>query len=132
MSSSDQYYKEALSILPEDETYRDLSRAFLNLCQGFKFHYSGDLTEAIAVAQEVKALFEDTDLFKPLVLCYQLLSSTNYLLGRFQEGFDCSQKGLEIAVNKGFGVSQAWCLLMSGLNCSGLGRTKNGCVPNLH
>lgn len=120
MDDADQYYEEAMSLLP---SLNDSSReVWINFNLGFRYGCSGDFEKAAHLGRMVKDIFQVLENTVYLVMAYHLLSWTSYYLACFQEGLEHAVEGLRLADEKGINdTTRGWLLMDLSLNALGLG-----------
>jgi LuxR family maltose regulon positive regulatory protein len=121
MSDTDQYYQEAMSILPSLND--PFLAVWINFNLGFRYGCSGDYEKAAQLGQRVKETFVKLEFTLYLAMTYHLLAWTSYYLGSFSQGFDHATEGLRLAEEKEINdTTRGWLLMDYALNALGLER----------
>lgn len=120
MHEADQYYQEAMSLLP---SLNDSSlEVWISFNLGFRYGCSGDFEKAAHLGQMVKDMFQVLENTIYLAMAYHLLSWASYYLACFQEGLEHAEEGLRLADGKGINdTTRGWLLMDLSLNALGLG-----------
>ncbi|MDY6903839.1 MAG: BTAD domain-containing putative transcriptional regulator [Thermodesulfobacteriota bacterium] len=112
MPASDRHYECLAQVLKSQGTTDEMRilSAWADVCHGFRYQFAGDFIKSVEKGNQALNAIGNLETGQSLAFCYQLLGISFFFLGEFDKSTEVSEKGLQLVVEKGFVIYEAWYL----------------------